>query len=81
MRAVVGTNLLDKPQFAFEIQEITKHESYSSKNLANDLALIRLKTQLNFDDSNGLINNVCLPPEGQKFTQYVTLSGYEFSTI
>ncbi len=78
MRAVVGAQLLNKGGIAYRIQEIVKHESYSSKTLTNDLALIRVQTQIDFNNTDGLVNSVCLPPEGQKFTQYVTLSGYEF---
>lgn len=78
MRAYVGTNLLDSVGTAHEVDRAIKHESYSPQTLANDLALIRVKTQFNLDSSDGLVNSVCLPAEGQKFTQYVTISGYSF---
>ncbi|CAG2114066.1 unnamed protein product, partial [Medioppia subpectinata] len=85
LRAVVGTNQLnDKPgtgkTTAHEISQIIKHEAYSAETLANDLALIKVKPDFNLDNSDGFINSVCLPTEGQKFTQYVTQSGWGTTT-
>jgi hypothetical protein len=46
--------------------------------MTNDIALLRVKNNINIDNSDGYINGICVPEEGQKFTQYVTLSGYLF---
>lgn len=81
MRAVVGSVLLDGDTTALSIDTIVKHEAYSAQSLANDLALIKLKTAIDLNYFDGFVNSVCLPPRGQKFTQYVTVSGYDVIRI
>ncbi|XP_054156822.1 trypsin-1-like [Oppia nitens] len=88
LRALVGTHLLNvKPPgttgqaAVYRISKIIKHQDFSADNMANNLALIRLTAAINLDNSDGLINSVCLPNTGDKFTQYVTLSGWGLTTV
>jgi hypothetical protein len=79
---VVGADVLSESndyQMNHEISEIIKHESYDAMSITNDIALLKVKSNINVNNSDGYVNGVCLPEEGQKFTQYVTLSGYLFS--
>jgi hypothetical protein len=82
LRAVVGADVLSESndyQVNHEISEIIKHESFNAMAISNDIALLKVTSDINVDNSNGFVNGICLPEEGQKFTQYVTLSGYLYS--
>ncbi len=78
---MVGADVLSESndyQMNHEISDIIKHESFNAMSMTNDIALLRVKNNINIDNSDGYINGICVPEEGQKFTQYVTLSGYLF---
>jgi len=81
LRAVVGADTLSgstNVQMNHDISNIIIHETYNPMLMTNDIALVRVNTPININGSNGYINGICLPTEGQKCTQYVTLSGYKY---
>jgi len=57
LRALVGAHQLNQSidiQSFEEISQVLSHESYNPQTLANDLALIKVKTQLNLDNSDDI---------------------------
>ncbi|XP_069974258.1 transmembrane protease serine 9-like [Penaeus vannamei] len=59
-----------------EIAEIVNHPSYDSNTLDNDIALIRLKTEIQFPSDNK-IAPVCLPTAGEMYDSVdATITGW-----
>ncbi|CAG7822461.1 unnamed protein product, partial [Allacma fusca] len=53
----------DKDEFTmrFEVQEIIPHPAFDSSTLDYDVALLRLKTKINFKTKNSPVVPICLP--------------------
>ncbi|ROT72244.1 CUB-serine protease [Penaeus vannamei] len=59
-----------------QIAEIVNHPSYDSNTLDNDIALIRLKTEIQFPSDNK-IAPVCLPTAGEMYDSVdATITGW-----
>ncbi|ROT72248.1 CUB-serine protease [Penaeus vannamei] len=62
-----------------QIAEIVNHPSYDSNTLDNDIALIRLKTEIQFPSDNK-IAPVCLPTAGEMYDSVdATITGWELN--
>ncbi|KAL7644135.1 UNVERIFIED_CONTAM: hypothetical protein RMT77_004959 [Armadillidium vulgare] len=60
-----------KPHIVVGIEETISHPDYNLRGTASDdIALIRLNTTLNFEDSSATIEPVCLPPKDFNFKAF-----------
>jgi len=54
----------------FQIEKVIKHPSYSTINYDNDIALLKLKDTIKFQDS---MRPACLPEKGISYKVYTFL--------
>ncbi|KAL3276631.1 hypothetical protein HHI36_012003 [Cryptolaemus montrouzieri] len=70
-----GSQYRDRDGITVQAEEIFQHENFDPESFENDIAVIKLETDLNFDATVGLIS---LPSSGEDVEEFrlATVTGY-----
>lgn len=63
----------------YKISKIVVHEDYDPNTFENDIALLRTKVSIDFKDSKGFVNGVCLPNTDEDPTGTATVTGWGYT--
>ncbi|CAN8013904.1 unnamed protein product, partial [Ixodes persulcatus] len=59
-----------------DVQKMTLHELYSPLEEDNDIALLKLEVPFHFNESDGHIGAICLPPKDRPLAGDVEVTGW-----
>lgn len=75
---VVGSNTLDEGGESYSVEEIINHPQYTSSNISNDIALIKLKDEIKFNER---VQPIQLPTEDTRGGENLMLSGWGSTSV
>lgn len=61
-QVLVGAHNLGSSGQLFSVERVKAHEAYNENQMQNDIALLRLRSPINFGSFGGRARPVCLPP-------------------
>lgn len=75
---VTGTNTLDDGGDIYDVDKLQSHPKYSPSNITNDIALIKLKQPISFNDK---VKHIELPKEDTPSNMELALSGWGTTSV